>query len=112
MHSWRWTPAGIPACAPPPANAGIPSPQRTRGSPVGGGACVGPARGRAMRPAGSVGMDRRPRAGGAGPESEGEMSGRGFNLQDYATVDDRITKYWAMHPKPEGSIQTEIIWVS
>jgi hypothetical protein len=40
------------------------------------------------------------------------MSGRGFNLQDYATVDDRITNYWAMHPKPEGSIQTEIVWVS
>jgi hypothetical protein len=40
------------------------------------------------------------------------MSGRGFNLQDYAKVDDRITNYWAMHPKPEGSIQTEIVWVS
>jgi hypothetical protein len=39
------------------------------------------------------------------------MSGT-FNLADYATVDERIDKYWAAHPKPEGSIQTEIIWVS
>lgn len=39
------------------------------------------------------------------------MSGR-FNLQDYATVDDRIDRYWAMYPAPEGSIQTEIIWVA
>ena len=40
------------------------------------------------------------------------MSGRGFDLKDYATVDDRITRYWELHPKPEGSIQTEITWVS
>jgi hypothetical protein len=39
------------------------------------------------------------------------MSGN-FNLADYATVDERIDKYWQSHPKPEGSIQTEIIWVS
>ncbi len=35
-----------------------------------------------------------------------------FNREDYIDVDSRITKYWEMHPKPEGSIQTEIIWVA
>jgi len=35
-----------------------------------------------------------------------------FNREDYIDVDSRITKFWEMHPKPEGSIQTAIIWVA
>lgn len=35
-----------------------------------------------------------------------------FNRDDYVDVDTRISRYWEMHPKPEGSIQTEVIWVA
>ena len=35
-----------------------------------------------------------------------------FNLDDYVTVDERITKFWADHPIPEGSIQTDVAWVT
>jgi hypothetical protein len=40
------------------------------------------------------------------------MSGRGFNLAEYVTVDERIDRFWAMYPAPIGSIQTEIVWVA
>lgn len=36
---------------------------------------------------------------------------QGFNLADYVTVDERITSFWQRYPAPEGSIQTELIWV-